>query len=562
MLVSQLLSLPADVVLEEVVLANQTLTLLLSSTRTTGYCPTCLQPSTRVHSRYTRTLADLPCQGRLVRFQLEVRRFLCEMSLCPRKTFAEQFPSLAPAYARRTTRQADALLEVAFALGGRAGARLAKKLAFPTSRYTLLRLLRRTSSPVVNTPRKLGVDDFAWKKGDHYGTSLVDLERQCPVDLLADRSAESLASWLRAHPGVDLISRDRAGAYAEGARKGAPKAIQVADRYHLIANLREALQKVLDRKRSCLPTLAETERPSESLAHAMPESEAQSTSQQQQRKEAHHQEREASAMTQIEALRQMRRHKRYERYQAVLDLHQQGLGARTIAQPLGISRNTVRSYLNAEAFPEQGLRSKRRSLLDPYLPYLRERWQAGCQNAAQLLREIKTRGYGGSATLVRALVSDWRASSSTATLATRGNKRKAAVPAKRRLSSRQASFLFVKQPDALTERQYQQIEQISQASQDLQHTYELAQAFVEMSRKRQVDRLDEWLDRVKEHGPRELKSFARGIRRDYEAVSAAFSRSESNGQVEGQITRLKLLKRQMYGKAQFDVLRLRVLHAA
>lgn len=554
MLVSQLLSFPADVVVEDLLLQDQILTLVLASTQTTRCCPICSQSSSRIHSRYLRTLADLPCQGRLVRLQIAVRRFLCVEPSCARTTFAEQFPGLAAAYARRTSRQAEALCEVAFALGGRARAPLAKKLCLPTSRHTLLRLLRRRPAPAPNTPRQVGIDDFAWKKGDHYATILVDLARHCPVDLLADRSAESVTAWLLAHPGVELISRDRAGSYANAARRGAPKAVQVADRYHLVANLRDALQKLLDRKRAYLPTLEASSSAEKPPATAVLAPLAVSRSQQE--------DGEQTSTTQAEALRQLRRGKRYERSQTVVDLHRQGLGARTIARQVGISRNTVRSYLAAEAFPEQGLRTKRRRLLDPYLPYLRERWHAGCQNAAQLQHEIAARGYRGSHTLVRSLLSDWRARSPNEARPTSGPTRKAPVPTTRRLSSRAASFLLIKQPAALTVTQRNHLEQLTQASDDLKRAYELTQAFVTMIRQRQADPLDGWLMRVKVQAPRELKSFAAGLRRDYQAVRAGLSRPESNAQVEGQITRLKLIKRQMYGKAHFDLLRLRVLHAA
>ncbi len=554
MLVSQLLSFPADVVVEELLLEKQVLTLVLASTQPTKCCPVCSQPSTRVHSRYTRTLADLPCQGRLVRLEIAVRRFRCVEPTCRRATFAEQWPELAAAYARRTGRQAEALCEVAFALGGRAEAPLAKKLSLPTSRHTLLRLLRQTPAPVANTPRQVGIDDFAWKKGEHYGTILVDLAQHCPVDLLADRSAESVVAWLLAHPGVELISRDRAGSYADAARRGAPSAVQVEDRYHLVANLRGALQKLLDRKRACLPTLEETSNAEETSPTAVPAPPAASMSQKGDGQE--------TSTTQAEALRQLRRGKRYERYHTVVALHRQGLGARTIARQVGISRNTVRSYVAAETFPEQGLRNKRRSLLDPYLPYLRERWNAGCQNAAQLQHEIAARGFRGSHTIVRSLVSDWRARWPKEARSTIGPKRKAPVPTTYRLSSRAASFLLVKRPETLTETQRNHLQQLRQASDDLELAYELTQQFVTMIRKHEADPFDGWLERVKAHAPRELKSFAVGLRRDYAAVRAGLSRPESNAQVEGQITRLKLLKRQMYGRAEFDVLRLRVLHAA
>ncbi len=541
-------------VVEELLLENQVLTLVLASSQPTRCCPVCSQSSSRIHSRYMRTLADLPCQGRQVRLQIEVRRFRCMEPTCRRATFAEQFPGLAAASARRTSRQAEALCEVAFALGGRAGAPLAKKLSLPTSRHTLLRLLRRTPASAANTPRQVGIDDFAWKKGDHYGTILVDLERPRPVDLLADRSADRVTAWLLAHPGVELISRDRAGSYADAARRGAPKAVQVADRYHLVANLRDALQKLRDRKRAGLPTLEEPISAEQPPPTAVPAPLAASTSQQE--------DGEETSTPQAEALRQMRRGKRYERYQSVVDRHRQGLGARTIARQVGISRNTVRSYLAAEAFPEQGLRPKRRSLLDPYLPYLRERWNAGCQNAAQLQQEIAVRGSRGSHTLVRSLVSDWRARAPKEARRTTGPKRKAPVPTTRRLSSRAASFLLINQPDVLNETQRNHLQQITQASNDLKLAYEVTQQFVTMIRKQQADPFDGWLTRVKAHAPRELKRFAAGLRRDYQAVRAGLSRPQSNAQVEGQITRLKLLKRQMYGKAHFGLLRVRVLHAA
>src|SRR5258708_17721996 len=226
----------------------------------------------------------------------------------------------------------------------------------------------------------------------------------------------------------------------EGAKKGAPDAIQVADRYHLVANLRDTLQRLLDHERNCFPPLHESESTAAPEPTGMPSG---------QQEEALSEAAERVSGTRAQALRQMRGAKRSERYQAVVELHQQGLGSRAIARQTGLSRITVHRYLQADTFPEQRVRPKRRSLLDPYLPYLRERWSTGCQNAAQLARELQDRGYKGSPTTLRALISDWRAGSPSSARPTSGPQRTAPAPRTRRLSSRQAAFLFVKQPEAL-----------------------------------------------------------------------------------------------------------------
>lgn len=459
-----LFAFPVDLQLEDLLIESETITLLLTSSRSSQTCPDCAHASSRVHSRYSRRLADLPCQGRAVQLYLKVRRFFCDNPICARQTFAEQFPEVACAYARRTLRQGKTLQEIAFALGGRAGARLARFLGLPVSFWTLLRLLRGTLPPHFPTPHVLGVDDFAWRKGDHYGTILVDLQTHQPIDLLPDREAETFAIWLREHPGVEVVSRDRASGYAEGAKKGAPDAIQVADRYHLVANLRDVLQRLLDRERQCLPALQK----SESATPPEPTKGRSTKKQEVQQKKAHREAGERVPLTRTETLRQARRGKRYERYQAVVELHRQGLGERAIARETGLSRNTVHRYLQAGTFPESGPRKKRRGQLDPYLPYLRERWDAGCQNAAQLFREIQSRGYHASSpTTLRALISDWRMSSPATVRRTRGPKRTSPPPVQRRLSSRQASFLFVKQPEALSSTHQSYLEQICHASEEM-----------------------------------------------------------------------------------------------
>jgi transposase len=570
MFLTTLFSLPVDVYLADICLEKETLTLVLKSSQASAVCPKCTHPSTRVRGRYTRTLADLPCQGRAVRVRLEVRRFVCRTRGCPRTTFAERFPKLTRAYARRTLRQAEALVEIAFAQGGKAGAQLAKRLAMPTSRDTLLRLIRSTDVPTRQTPQVLGLDDFAWKKGDRYGTLLVDLQAHCPVEVLPDREADTVVGWLRAHRGVKIISRDRAGGYAEAATRGAPRARQVADRYHVLVNLRDALKGTLTRTSGSLPEMAaERGEPGASSQRAMAALQAShapaETAPEDERAGMSQDQREASGarlLTVAEQRRQFSRAHRLARYEQIIALHREGLSLRAIARHLHISRKVVHRSVRAGTFPERVPTGRRQSKLDRYLPYLRKRWDEGCHNGSQLARELEAQGFRGSASLVRRLTGDWRARLPGPAERVRGKKRQAAPPVKRRLSPRHASWLFVTDQQQLTADQRALIEHICHTNADLQDLYQLGQDFVQMVKRRQARRLDGWLARASQSSSVELRGFASGIKRDYAAIKAALSLPWSQGQVEGQITRLKFLKRQMYGRAHFELLRSRVLRRA
>ena len=402
-----------------------------------------------------------------------------------------------------------------------------------------------------------------------------------PIDLLPDRSEETLEAWLRAHSQVELVSRDRAGAYAEAIIKGAPQAQQVADRFHLLLNLRDGLRKFLVRKQKWLPEVEEdiSDAIPKKAREKLKEVAAPDTSQE-MKHEKHFRhmsptlrKRGSPPTIDAETYSQVCRANRYSRYEAVRALHQQGWSLRDISRRLKMSRKTVRRFVRAESFPERSRPSYRGSLLDPYKPYLLKRWQEGCCNGAQLYEEIKARGYTGSAPLLRRFIVDLRkkhqARGNAFALTLDSSGTTVNLPAElpptpqfmRRMSPTRASWLCVSKPEKLDEKQRQQVEHIRKGHRDLDTAYQLSQAFVSMLAEHRDMDLDGWLTQAQHSGLAELKSFAQGIRRDYAAVRAAFSSPWSNGQVEAQVNCLKLQKRQMYGRAHFDLLRLRVLHA-
>jgi transposase len=421
-----------------------------------------------------------------------------------------------------------------------------------------------------------------WKKGQTYGTILVDLEKHQVIELLPDRRPETVERWLRTHPEIEIVSRDRGGDYAAAARKGAPQAQQVADRFHVVKNLREALRDLMERKQSCLPEAPEDERadgvPSKAQGRAkgikVLEVEAEPGQEKHYRIMSPYL-RQSARQTTYEALRtQVRRDNRSARYQAIRLLHQQGFSLREIARRLKISRQTVRRFVRAESFPERNKAPRKASLLDPYKPYLLSRWQQGCWNGAQLFEEIKTRGYSGSAPLLRRFLRELRTkqqeAGETSALPLDAAGRTIELPLslsskppfKNRMAPSRAAWLFVSQPAKLDEKQRQHIKDIRAGHPDLETAYELSQRFVLILTERRGSELDGWLMQAKQSGIVELQRFATGIRRDYAAVRAAFSSPWNNGQVEAQVNCLKLQKRLMFGRAAFDLLRLRVLHAS
>lgn len=535
--------------LEQVVLEPQAVVFVLRTLPATATCPHCGQASDRVHSRYCRRLTDLPTQGRAIHVQLWARRFFCTAADCPRRIFTERLPEVVAVHGRTTSRRQQTHCDIGLALGGEAGARLAKRLAMPTSPDTLLRRIRNT--PLPNRPhvRVLGVDDWAFRKGQRYGTILCDLEQRCPVDLLPERSADALCDWLKDHPEIEIISRDRGDEYIRGATAGAPQAIQVADRWHLLHNLRDALKGTLDRHHAEMRAAA---------GEARLEVQSQTT-----KEDTSNEPVTPPPASPRRAKRQeqsaQRRARRVQRYEQVHELAQKGLSQRAIADQLGINRHTVVQFLKAETFPERATRDYPRRT-HPYAAYLKQRWAEGCRNAALLFRELKEQGYTGSYFSVRRQLTRWRKAESQQSVSqsARGDLPRVLE----RPSTRRVSWLLLK-PDLEVDANEQVfLQRLRQRCPEVQAGAELAREFATMVKERREGDWESWLAKATApESSKELRTFAEGLKKDELAVRAALRLEWSNGQVEGQINRLKLIKRQMFGRAKFDLLRQRVLNA-
>jgi transposase len=482
-----------------------------------------------------------------VQLRWRSRRFFCDADDCPQRIFTERLAQVADAHGRATTRMVTALQCVAFACGGQGGARLADRLGMPTSPDRLLRLIRRAATTPSSTPRVLGVDDWALRRDHRYGTILCDLEQHRPIDLLPERSSEGFAAWLTSHPGVQVISRDRGEDYTKGATTGAPQAIQVADRWHLVHNLHEAMVRVVDRHRAAITDAVKAAAPSASV-EASESSPATSTN------DSH----PPIKLTQTEQCKQRRRTRRLERYNRLVALRHQGMSLRAIARQEGMHRGTVRRYLNADGFPERATRTYVRRT-DSVVEYLRERWQQGCRNAVLLTAELQNINPGVSYTMVRRRVAAWREAKDAG--ATPGPK-PATSPVIQRPSPTRVAWLLVKKDDELEPEQQAFRDHLLANCPELEIAATLCDDFRRLVRDRQAGDLDTWIElATSKLAPSDLCRFARGLTTDLAAIKAALTLPWSNGQVEGQVNRLKLIKRQMYGRAKFDLLKSRVLHA-
>ena len=534
---------PAVLSLEKIVTQTDSIIMVVATSRSQAHCPQCQQLSLRIHSRYQRVVTDLPWGEITVKLELQTRKFFCDNDECRQRIFCERLPEVVAPYGRQTIRFNKSLTAVGFALGGRAGERLASDLHIPSGARALLRRIYNEPLGKTERVRILGVDDFAFRKGQRYGTILVDLERHRVIDLLPDREGSTLEGWLKSHPEVELIARDRALAYADGATKGAPQAVQVADRFHLIKNLVEAFENLVRRRSFVLREAALEVSPrrqtemmllAEGLLEALPE----------------RMPKKSSAPSQQ---REQNRADRMARYEECRRLKQLGLSNHEIARRTGMCRETVRKFVCAEIFPERVTYPPRSQMTEPYAEYLKKRLKEGCRNAALLYREIKAQGYRGGSATVRRLMRSWKHQ-----LPVR-YQRLEGLPDFDAPAPRQAVWWLLK-PEELEPNQKEYVSELQRLSPEISSGLKLVKEFQSLLVGKQADRFDQWRLSTEQSGLKELQSFSVGLMKDEAAVRAAMIYDWSSGQVEGNVNRLKMIKRMMFGRAGFAMLKARVLH--
>ena len=546
MKVKPVLALPEGLEVTAIEVIEEVLTIAAVSTQVHPCCPLCGTPALRVHSRYTRQITDLPCSGQQVRLLVQVRKCFCKVPGCARKIFLERLMPFVEPRARVTRRLYQIVQILGLATGGRLGIRVTDRLGIQTSRHTILRRIMALPTEPIREVPQIGIDDFSFRRGRKFGTILVDLQTHKVLDVLPDRTADTSAAWMSTHPEIELVSRDRGGDYAAAARKAVPGATQMADRFHLLKNLGEALEGVLARH------LAAQRKRQTETARASPIQPSQIP-------------QPPNVLPKNVALSQAKREERLAQYQQVVALREQGFSQPAIAEQVGISHATVSRWLRNGTFPEQKPRSRSASV-DLYLPQLVERWETGCHTIAELHRELVADGYSHQYNSVyRQLVRYFpEGPKKRCTRSAPSAQKKQEAPdqlLRPPVLARQAMFLFLRRPEELEADEQETLAWLRSLHAEVNLAYELVQQFAQMLRTRTGEQLDGWLSRVRASQIRELQGFVAGVIQDKAAVVAGLTLPQNNGLVEGKVNKLKLIKRMGYGRAGFALLRQRALHA-
>ena len=506
---------PNGLAVESVSDSVDSIILVVRSEAGMAKCPLCGARSRRIHSRYDRQVADLPCAGRQIRLRVNVRRFVCEVSHCRRRIFAERFDEATLLVRSRRTRRLDHIVHhLGIALGGRPAANFAKRLMLPVSNDTVLRVVRAQTRPRPEPLNVVGIDDWAYRRNYSYGTIVCDLERRRIVTLLPDREVATVQAWLADHPNIKVLSRDRGGGYGEATSRALPCTIQVADRWHLVENASAAFLSAV--RKSMRPIRAAI-----GATTINPE-----------------------LLTSAERLQYEGYLRREQTNAAILALAKDGVAIKQIVRKTGYSRGLVRQVLRGNT---GDVFRVRQSSLDAYLPELHAQWASGCHNGSELWRRLKSDGFRGS---IR-VVNEWAMRRRRAEKASDQQLQK--VP-----SARTIARLMTTARDYMSKADTVTIAAIETGVPNLVDARTLTGRFQTMIRARAEDDLRPWIAAASQSL---IASFAAGISKDISAVRAALTQPWSNGQTEGQITKLKLVKRQMYGRAKIDLLQARLIGA-
>ncbi|MFT4760563.1 MAG: transposase [Paraglaciecola sp.] len=498
-------------------------------------CPACKCSSSKQHSYYIRQLSDVAWAGVPTTLNLKVHKFFCESTNCQQKIFTERIEGL-PSYARRTNRQKAQLEAIGLRTGANEGTCLCKRLGIKVSSSTILKILHQIAPPCFKAPKVLEVDDWAFRKGHVYGTILVDLEEHKPIDLLPDREAETLEKWLKEHPGVEIISRDRASAYSIGAKNGAPDAIEVADRWHLLKNMTDALKRMMYKHNKI----------NQEIALSIAE----------KNRAVIQSERKAIMETNLQLILPSTEKKestlQYEEtFKLVKDLQNKGLSRRAIAQQLNISRVTVNKYFHFEKYPKRTKSETSKSTVAKFDGYIQKIVSKGEYSIQQLWEDLQEKGFKGNAAAIRRYMNKHFPK----------EKKAEQLPALevKLYSPKRLGYLLIREKEKLKEKEIEYLEQLFVACPQAQLANQLALRFRNMIVNRKAENLETWIKDTIVSGTEVLKSFAQNLNRNFDAVYNACSLEWSNGQVEGQVNRLKNIKRQMYGRASFELLKKVVL---
>ncbi len=519
-------------------------------------CPVCGTASSSRHSSYVRALQDLPAHGRPVRILARLTRWRCRNKRCDRRIFAERLPRLAAPFARRTSRLAEIVRLFGHTAGGRPSERLMARLGMPMSDTTILHSVKASAKDQPNGAvlRVVGIDEWAWRKGRNFGTVIVDLERRKVVELLADRTATSTADWFKRHPGIEIVSRDRAGLYADAARQGAPQARQVADRFHLLKNFRETVERQLGRfeapiRQGALQSEDDPDPPEQPVIER------------------------SDGCSEVVAHERLVRRERDASRQAMFDeiraLYDAGNTVTEIARQLGIGPRRVYRWVRRIDVPEHSLMAPKLSTPAYFGAFLARSWADGTTKIRHLFSDIRHRGYTGSFSHLARFLSPWRSRSASGEPVEPAALDEEAVAAPhvrtldpmtgRQISAPTAAALCVQPRGQMSARQIANVDALKAASPEFTTMRKLAMRFQGLLRGGTVVPLANWLDDARRSGIYGMRRFARTLRQDIEAVRNAILEPWSNGQTEGQINKLKTLKRAMYGRAGVDLLRARMM---